>query len=303
MRGMAVVCLVTMGCAAGAEMRPRGRRNAVRIDALEKRVAALEAHGAPPAAAQVEAGSPHLLEDKIAKLQLKIEALQAQLDRPAAATPPVIPPSRPMRPGLDENRAYPVPLDDSPASGAATAPVTIVAALQFPEPYTHRVFPTLVQLRATYKKQLRIVVKTFVVHPRATASSIAACAAGYQDRLAKIEDAIYTAATDQGSMREVGDAEAREIARSLHLDLKQYDQDVVTCTAALTRDAAMFKNLGQNGVPGFWINGRPLSGAQPLESFKRVIDEELVKAKSDQASGGKPADYYERVTREKPNPF
>jgi len=38
----AVLCVVAMGCAAGAEMRPRGKRNSVKIEALEKRIATLE---------------------------------------------------------------------------------------------------------------------------------------------------------------------------------------------------------------------------------------------------------------------
>jgi protein-disulfide isomerase len=32
---------------------------------------------------------------------------------------------------------------------------------------------------------------------------------------------------------------------------------------------------GVSGTPAFFINGRLLSGAQPLEAFKAVIDEEL----------------------------
>jgi protein-disulfide isomerase len=30
-----------------------------------------------------------------------------------------------------------------------------------------------------------------------------------------------------------------------------------------------------NGTPAFFVNGRLLSGAQPLEAFKAVIDAEL----------------------------
>ncbi|MDB4960446.1 MAG: oxidoreductase [Myxococcales bacterium] len=291
MRGLSFVCLWTIGCGASAG----SQATTARVDALETRVATLEARDTPIV---VKPAEPTTVDDKIAQLQAKLETLQAELDKGAAAPPP-----RPTRAQLDENRAYPVPLDDSPAIGPAVAPVTMVAALQFPEPFTHRVFPTLVKLRATYKKELRIVVKSFIVHPRATMSSAAACAAGYQDRLARIEDAIYAAATDQGSMRELPEAELREIARALRLDLKQYDRDLVLCTDAIKRDAAMFQKLGQSGVPGFWINGRPLSGAQPLESFTRVIDEELVKAKDDKARGGSAATYYERVTNKKPNPY
>jgi len=32
---------------------------------------------------------------------------------------------------------------------------------------------------------------------------------------------------------------------------------------------------GVNGTPGFFVNGRSLSGNMPLEAFVRVIDEEL----------------------------
>ena len=35
---------------------------------------------------------------------------------------------------------------------------------------------------------------------------------------------------------------------------------------------------GVTATPTFFINGRPLSGAQPFDAFKRVIDEELERA-------------------------
>jgi protein-disulfide isomerase len=35
--------------------------------------------------------------------------------------------------------------------------------------------------------------------------------------------------------------------------------------------------VGVNGTPSFFINGRSLVGAQPVDAFKRVIDEELKK--------------------------
>ncbi|MFI5179306.1 MAG: DsbA family protein, partial [Vicinamibacterales bacterium] len=39
-------------------------------------------------------------------------------------------------------------------------------------------------------------------------------------------------------------------------------------------------DAGVNGTPAFFINGRVLSGAQPFEEFKRVIEEELELKKS-----------------------
>jgi protein-disulfide isomerase len=35
--------------------------------------------------------------------------------------------------------------------------------------------------------------------------------------------------------------------------------------------------LGINGTPGFFINGRPVQGAQPLEAFARILEEELAR--------------------------
>lgn len=35
------------------------------------------------------------------------------------------------------------------------------------------------------------------------------------------------------------------------------------------------QRLGVTGTPAFFINGRFISGAQPLEAFKAVIEDEL----------------------------
>jgi protein-disulfide isomerase len=37
--------------------------------------------------------------------------------------------------------------------------------------------------------------------------------------------------------------------------------------------------IGVTGTPAFCINGRLVSGAQPLESFTRVIEAELARAR------------------------
>jgi protein-disulfide isomerase len=39
------------------------------------------------------------------------------------------------------------------------------------------------------------------------------------------------------------------------------------------------EEVGVRGTPAFFINGRLLSGAQPLEAFTAVIDAELVAKK------------------------
>jgi protein-disulfide isomerase len=39
------------------------------------------------------------------------------------------------------------------------------------------------------------------------------------------------------------------------------------------------QSLGVTGTPSFVINGRLLVGAQPVDAFKAVIDDELASAK------------------------
>ena len=45
--------------------------------------------------------------------------------------------------------------------------------------------------------------------------------------------------------------------------------------ARIDEDKSEARRLGVTGTPGFFINGRFLSGAQPFSAFERMIDEEL----------------------------
>ena len=43
--------------------------------------------------------------------------------------------------------------------------------------------------------------------------------------------------------------------------------------AALTEGIALGEELGVTGTPGFFVNGRFVNGAQPLEAFEAMIEE------------------------------
>jgi protein-disulfide isomerase len=282
MRWLAVVWVV-LGCTAEQRPAPAPPSPDPRVAALEKRVDDLEA---------------------------VLRAMRSTLAKLASAPPSPPPPFAPSPPPpprfarLDRDKVYAVLVDDSPTMGNPNAAVTIVAAVQFPEPFTHKAWPTLVQLRGEYKQDLRLVIRYFVVHPKATTATIAACAAAYQGRIDEMEDAIWftvqqpTATAPTGMGRELTDTELHDIASGLRLDLKQFERDDAgICKTNVPRDIDAFKKLGQAAVPVFWINGRPLEGAQPIEQFRTIIDEELAKAKADRAKGGKAATYYERITK------
>src|SRR5262249_17378604 len=82
------------------------------------------------------------------------------------------------------------------------------------------------------------------------------------------------------------DAEAVKSA----LDTDKYDQSI----KADQQEAARF---GARGTPSFFINGRPLSGAQPFDSFKKLIDEELANASKAIAAGAGAGQVYAALTQ------
>jgi protein-disulfide isomerase len=49
--------------------------------------------------------------------------------------------------------------------------------------------------------------------------------------------------------------------------------------SAVEADVAQARALGVRSTPTFFINGRPLVGAQPVETFRTVIDEALQAAR------------------------
>ena len=52
--------------------------------------------------------------------------------------------------------------------------------------------------------------------------------------------------------------------------------------------------LGVGATPSFFINGRFMSGAMPIENFVALIDEELKKAERAHPAGHAEAQYYQQ---------
>jgi predicted DsbA family dithiol-disulfide isomerase len=77
--------------------------------------------------------------------------------------------------------------------------------------------------------------------------------------------------------KEMTPAKYVEHAQVIGLDVERYKKDIVSddVKKRIDSDAKQAAGLGVTGTPAFFINGRYLSGAQPFESFKRIIDEEL----------------------------
>jgi predicted DsbA family dithiol-disulfide isomerase len=98
--------------------------------------------------------------------------------------------------------------------------------------------------------------------------------------------------------RALEDADLEGYAQAVGLDMGRFKACYGSnkFKAQIEADQRTSVTLGARGTPAFFINGRYLSGAQPLPSFTRIIDEELTKAK---ASGMSKSSYYEEAVVKK----
>jgi protein-disulfide isomerase len=142
---------------------------------------------------------------------------------------------------------------------------------------------------------LKVVVKQYVVHPdTATIPSLAVCAAQKQNKFAAMEKLVW----EKGWQTERPTNLSREtmdgFARELKLDLNKFkaDMDSDACKQQLSSNQSLLGRVGVRGTPAFFINGRYLVGAVPIDRFKQIIDEELKKADEAIKKGTKLQDYY-----------
>ncbi len=182
-------------------------------------------------------------------------------------------PARAARRGPDPERRYELDLDGAPARGPEDASVTIVEFSDFQCPFCGRVTDTLDRIHKEYGDDVRIVFKHLPlrIHPKAPAAHAAAEAAHRQGRFWEMHDAIFA---DQAGM---SPERYRAYAEQIGLDLERFDRDLNASDVRqrVGADTAEAEKLGVTGTPGFFVNGRFLSGAQPFEAFQRLIEEEL----------------------------
>jgi protein-disulfide isomerase len=267
------------------------------IEKLDARVAALSdrldrAEGAP-----ASKGAELSVDDRLERLAQKQAELEADVARQRTAAAPAPSPGHP-RP--DAGAIYAVKVDGFPSRGPKDAPVTLVRSYEFACPYSHKSLAAMEELLAAYPKDLRIVYRSFVVHPQqATIPARAVCAAHRQGKFTEMHDLIWTQGFEAN--RNLGMDNMEKLAGDLKLDLAKFARDTDgVCVKKVEEDQADLTTLGQNGTPSFWINGRFLSGARPTEDFKAIIDEELAAAsKAIGKNGITRANYYRKVVLKK----
>jgi protein-disulfide isomerase len=164
--------------------------------------------------------------------------------------------------------------ETDPAAGPAAAPVTIVEFSDFQCPFCQSVAPTLKEVREKYGDEVRVVWKDFPltqIHPEAFKAAEAAHCAADQGKFWEYHDRLF--ANQQALQPE----RLKSYAADMGLDTAAFNSclDSSKHGSRVSEGVAQGSRLGVNSTPTVYINGRMLSGAQPLQTFTTIIDEEL----------------------------
>jgi protein-disulfide isomerase len=157
--------------------------------------------------------------------------------------------------------------------GPVDAPITIVEWSDYQCPFCKRAHPTVEQVLKEYKDQVRFIYLDYPLpfHQMAMPASIAVHCAEDQGKFWEYHKNLFEAAGD------LSGADLAKRATDLGLDSAKFQ----ACTDGKQHQDLIKNNtddgasLGVTGTPAFFINGRMLVGAQPIEQFRELINDEL----------------------------
>ncbi len=160
-----------------------------------------------------------------------------------------------------------------PARGPSGAPVTLVEFSDFQCPYCGRAHDTVEQVMQSYAGKVKLVFRHFPLdfHKNAEKAAEAAMCANEQGKFWEYHDVLFK------NQQTLEVPQLKDHAKGVGLDTASFSAclDSGKYKKAVDEDMAAGQRVGVTGTPAFFINGVMLSGAQPFDEFKKVIDQEL----------------------------
>jgi|SRR5581483_1026529 len=119
----------------------------------------------------------------------------------------------------------------------------------------------------------------------------AAMAANAQGKFWPMHDKIFA------NQQKLERADLDKYAEEVGLNMARYKaaMDQHQYKSQIEADSKAGTAVGANGTPAFFINGQSLSGAQPFDAFKAVIDKELKHGDEVLKSGTSMDKLYEKI--------
>ena len=181
---------------------------------------------------------------------------------------------------LDEPQEprFEVDISDSAVRGGKNAKVTIVEFSDFECPYCQKANETLYMLDSIYGDKIKIVYKHFPlssIHPQAQKAGEASACAQEQgmEKFWIFHDKLFD------NYRSLSVGRMKDFAKELGLDAEKFNECLTSGKMAnkVARDLQQGLELGVESTPAFFINGRFVRGALPLDNFREIIDQELAR--------------------------
>ena len=163
--------------------------------------------------------------------------------------------------------------EDDPVKGSPSAAVEIVEFSDFQCPYCRHLQPVLKKLLGKYGDKVRLVWKDFPlpVHVDAKPAAIAARCAGEQGKFWEYHDVLF------GNQEMLNRGQFIDHASALHLNTEAFIRclDSGKYRSLLADALETGKRYGIGATPTVFINGRRVAGSLPIETYERIVDEEL----------------------------
>ncbi len=160
-----------------------------------------------------------------------------------------------------------------PAKGPEGAPVTIVEFSDFQCPFCSKASQVAQQVVTAYAGKVRLVFRDFPLpfHDKAQKAHEAGRCAGDQGKFWELHDWMFA------NQSKLDVASIKEAAKGLGIDAAKFDAcvDGGTHAAKVKADLEAGSDLGVNGTPSFFVNGKPMSGGLDFEKLKAAVDAEL----------------------------
>jgi len=194
--------------------------------------------------------------------------------------------------------------DTAPILGNENADITIVVFNDYECHFCSRLHSTLEEIRNEYGDTVRVVYINLPLrfHKKAVSAALAVFAAERQGKFQEMNDLLFKKQNEWKKADNFKEWVEKE-AGNIGLNLQKFNTDITDpgLIKLIETDKKFANKLGVRGTPASFINGRYLSGALPLDSFKEVIVEELQRVetvKNDALKGDKL--YLELIKNGKP---
>jgi len=209
------------------------------------------------------------LEEAIAKLELKMLQNQLSTEQPKLTVK--------------------ISVDNDPIIGNPDAPITIIEFSDFQCPFCARFYTqTLPLIYEEYIEpgKVKLVFRDFPIqsiHPNALPAAVASECANEQGKFKEMHDILFENQNEWNRQETVNALSLfSQYAEEMQLEQEVFDSCLTNgkYIEEIRKDLEDGQNYGIGGTPGFFVGNDQIGyvkmeGAQPFDSFKKVIDSQL----------------------------